>query len=138
MLLELVKKKDIIKVVKRGVISSRKEILATMLLSEELARPLPSSYHALLKKKVSEGVILKRIGFGTQDEYNKTRQRYMLSSKRYRFRYANSTHSYQRFILVDRKILFFGVDGLFFQSEYKPLIEVFSSYFLKVFKKAKS
>lgn len=136
-MIQLVDKKNIVQLVTKEVGKAKKEILATMLLSEEIVLPLPSSYHALLRRKVKNGISLKRLGFGTKGDYNAIREKYVIDSKRYTFRYTKSVKDYQRLIIVDGSSLFFGVNGLFFQSTYRPLVTVFSQYFLQFFKEGK-
>lgn len=135
MLLEQVDKKNILKIVKKDINRTRKEIFATMLLREELKNPLPVSYFNLLKKKVNEGVFLKRLGFGTKEDYNKIKERHKFNSNNYKFRYITCEFKYQRLIIIDRKKLFFGIEELYFISKHRPLIKVFLNYFLDNFKK---
>ena len=116
---------------------ARKEILATMLLYEEIQSPLPASYFQLFEKKRKEGVVIKRLGFGKKQDCDTLKERIGTVKENYSFRYYTHTDKYQRLILIDRKILFFGVAKHFFQSTYKPMIELFLQYFLKYFKKGK-
>jgi len=136
MLLQKIKTTEIVSEVKNHVSSAKKEILATMLLSEEVSIPLPKSYHVLLQQKVHSGVILKRIGFGKKKDYDTIKKREELTG-RYIFRYCLALSDYQRLIIIDREVLFFGIDGSFFKTTYKPLVKVFSTYFLEQFRKAK-
>lgn len=138
MLFKLVDKKDILRKVRESIKQARREIIATMLLREEMTNPLPTSYFNLLKKKVEDGVTFKRLGFGRKEDYNKIRQRVHINRNNYTFRYISQVSKYQRLIIIDRKELYFGANGLFFQSIYSPLIKVFLNYFLKYFKKRKS
>ena len=137
MLFEQIDKKDILRIVRRNVSKAKKEILATMLLAEELSNPLPASYFSLLKERVSEGVFLKRLGFGTKEEYNKARNRISINEKNYIFRLTAKKINYQRFIIIDREKIFFGKGNVFFSSEHKPLIKVFSDYFFYYFRRGK-
>lgn len=135
MLFQEVNKKDILKIVQKELGKGKKEILATMLLSKEFSSPLPASYHDLMKKKISEGVVIKRLGFGKRGEYTKIKKILAMISKNYQFRYSSQVDKYQRLLIIDRKILFFGIHGLFFQSTYKPLVQAFLQYFEGLFKK---
>lgn len=137
MLLKQIDKKNILQAVERDLHYAKKEILATMLLAEELNNPLPSSYFDLLKKKVNEGVFLRRLGFGRKEDYNKIKGRNRLENNNYEFRYIIQELEYQRLIVIDRKKLFFGIGGLYFTSMYEPLIKVFADYFDRNFKKGK-
>lgn len=137
MLFEQIEKKDILVIVKKNVSKAKKEIFATMLLREELKNPLPVSYCNLLRKKVNEGIFLKRLGFGTKEAYNKVSNKIFFDKKNYIFRFITKELDYQRFIIIDRKKIFFGIDGLYFTSTYRPLIKVFINYFNRNFKKGK-
>lgn len=137
MFFERINKKEILREVSKSVSLVKKEILATMLLKDELRRPLPASYFSLLKKKVNKGVILKRLGFGKKEDYNKIRAKHKFNSNNYKFRYLTGESKYQRLIIIDNEKLFFGADGLFFTSQYKPLVKVFVDYFYSNFKKGK-
>lgn len=137
MLFKQIDKKDILRIVKENVGKAKKEILATMSLREELNNPLPVSYFDLLKKKVNEGIFLKRLGFGTKEEYNKVKKRIRFHKENYIFRFFPKTLDYQRLIVIDGKKLFFGKNDIYFKSIYKPLIKIFSDYFFDYFKKGK-
>lgn len=138
MLIKQVNKKEIVLMVQKAVGKSKQEILATMLFKEERENPLPNSYHNLLKNKLREGVKIKRLGFGEKVDYTLIKNRLVMPSKNYQFRYTPSISAYQRLLIIDKKNLFFGIDGEFFQSSYKPLIKVFINYFIGVFRKGKS
>lgn len=136
MLFQIIQKKEILRQVKKTVSLARREILATMLLREEIVNPLPVSYFNLLNKKVGKGVMLKRLGFGRKEDYNNIKSKHNFRNN-YNFRYNTEESEYQRLIIIDRKKLFFGKNNVFFKSEYKPLIKVFLNYFLDYFKKAR-
>lgn len=137
MLFEQIDKKDILMIVRRNVSKAKKEIIVTMLLKEELKNPLHFSYFNLLKKKVNKGVFLRRLGFGRKEDYNKIKDRNKIESNNYEFKYVVRESKYQRLIIIDGKKFFFGIDGLYFTSTYKPFIEVFMKYFSYNFKKGK-
>ena len=129
--------KNIVKLVTESIRDARVEIVATMLLREEVLRPLPYSYHSLIKNKVKKKVLLKRLGFGKIEDYNIVKKREDSLSKNYIFKFTTREQEYQRLIIIDRKKIFFGKDGMFFKSEYEPLIKVFLKYFLDNFRKGK-
>lgn len=137
MIFKTINKKEIFRGVIKSISLAKKEILATMLLKDELKNPLPASYFSLLRKRVNEGIILKRLGFGKKEDYNKIRAKHKFNSNNYKFRYLTGESQYQRLLIIDKEKLFFGVDGLFFTSQYKPLIKVFVDYFYSNFKKSK-
>lgn len=134
MLFEKVNKNNILKEVKKSISQAKKEIMATMLLSEEIKKPLPISYFKLIKKKVNQGVTFKRLGFGAKEDYNDIKQKLVINGENYIFKYVTDEDKYQRLMMIDRKKLFFGINGLFFESRYKPLIKIFLDYFMKYFK----
>jgi len=136
-MIKSINKKKIVGSVRKEVKKAKKEIIATMLLSEEIKNPLPKSYHKLLQKKVQQGILVKRLGFGTKEEYNQINFMYKFNSKNYIFKYETGINYYQRLIIIDGKLLFFGIDDMFFQSSYRGLIKAFLSYFSSVFKKGR-
>lgn len=136
MIVKIVPNNKIVSTVSQAILSAKNEILATMLLSEEIRDPLPEEYHKLLSNKIKQGVALKRLGFGRQDEYNSLVGRYLFGVK-YEFKYKDDLSQYQRMICIDSRIVFFGVEGIFLTTEYKPLIDVFKNYFEKELRKAK-
>lgn len=137
MLLTAINKKDILKEVKKSISQGKKEIIATMLLSEEIKKPLRISYFNLINNKVKQGIVFKRLGFGKEEDYNKIRQKLAIRERNYIFKYNSKESKYQRLIIIDRQTLFFGVDGSFFKCTYRPIIKVFLNYFIKHFKKGK-
>lgn len=136
MFIQTVPKEEIVTLVTQAVKNAKQEILVTMLMSEEIAQPLPKSYRNLLKEKVKKGIVLQRLGFGSEEEYNSVKTLYPIVSGKYTFRYLKNISEYQRLIVIDKKQLVFGVDGIFMRSEYQPLILVFIDYFFKHFRKA--
>ncbi len=137
MLIKLIDNKNILILVKKCVFCAKHEIISTMLLREEVKSPLPTSYFNLLRKKVMDKVILYRLGFGNRKDYVTINRRIGFSNQNYVFRYMGNSSSYQRMIIIDKKILFFGVEDLFFQSTHKPIIKAFSDYFFTYFRKGK-
>lgn len=138
MLLTAINKRDILKEVKKNIGQAKKEIIATMLLSEEIKKPLPKSYFNLINERVKQGIVFKRLGFGSKEDYNRVKEKFGAQASNYIFKYNSKESKYQRLIIIDRQTLFFGVDGLFFKSTHKPLIEVFLKYFNINFKKGKN
>ncbi len=136
-MIKIIDKKDIVNEVEKEVRKAKKEILASMLLSEEVKNPLPVSYRNLLAKRIDKGVVLKRIGFGTREEYVKISKQYRIESQKYFFRLEKDPSIYQRLLIIDRRKLFFKIDKTFFESDNQQLIDIFLDYFLKRFKKGK-
>lgn len=127
-----ISKENILAEVTKEIKSARSEILATMMLSEELESPLPESYERLIINKVEEGVLFNRLGFGSQDEYNKLASRFSYAAG-YTFKYKKDLADYQRMICIDGKKVFLGVDGVYLVSEFKPLVDAFKLYFKERF-----
>lgn len=134
MILTLINKEDILEAVEKNISMAQKEILTTMLLSEEITNALPKSYYDLLKSKLKKGILLKRLGFGNREDYNiiNTRLGFL---ENYKSRYLIDINKYQRMVIIDKKILFLGVDNNFLKSEYRKLIKVFENYFRTNFEK---
>ena len=92
--------------------------------------------HALAEESTARD-FSKKTWIWNQEEYNQINFMYKFNSKNYIFRYEADINYYQRLIIIDGKLLFFGVDDMFFQSSYKQLIEAFLSYFSSVSKKGR-
>ena len=137
-MIRIIEGKKVLSLVQKAVSNAKREVLATMFLSEEIISPLPKSYHNLLRKKLKEGVRIKRLGFGSKVDYNLINKTYFVNSRNYFFRYTKKVEDYQRLIIIDRKKIFFNVDGIFFESDNHQIVNIFSSYFLNLFKKGKS
>ncbi|MFH1252973.1 MAG: hypothetical protein V1664_01420 [Candidatus Uhrbacteria bacterium] len=111
---------------------AKTEILATMDFKEELAQPLPEEYFLLLKQKVFNGIILKRLGFGTKNEYTKFATKKPLASKNYFLIHAKND-DYQRMLMVDRNKMIlaknFKNQRKFFFSDDPKCIKKYLDYF---------
>lgn len=138
MLFEIINKKQIIKEVQKAIFHAQKEVLATMLLKDEIKNPLPNSYFILMQNKVKKGIVLKRLGFGRKEYYNQIKDKHKFDNKNYKFRYIVNESKYQRMILIDRRKLFFSIEDLYFSSPYEPFMKVFLDYFYQNFEKGKS
>ena len=124
---------EIMRLVSESVGSAQKYIIATMLLAEEIDSPLPTSYHNLLSEKIKQGVALLRLGFGSEEEFGKVQEMYQFNTGGYDFKLCVDCKKYQRMIIIDGKMLFFGIDGNFYQSSYQPLVNAFKEYFSSLF-----
>jgi sugar-specific transcriptional regulator TrmB len=111
---------------------SRNNIRATMLLSEELAQPIRQEYFSCLQDKINQGVILRRICFGSENEFqefittnpsNSTNSHHILST----------TQDYFRMLMVDDSQLLFSLKTpkarLFFFTEDQNLVREYRDYF---------
>ena len=117
--------------------SARKEILATMDLTEEIERPLPSGYFLLLQKKLMEGVVIKRLAFGTQSNFEIFNRKHNTPHENYQCILA-ATENYRRMLLVDHQQLLFALDKggkrRFYYTEDTQYIKKFVKYFQKELK----
>lgn len=127
--LEIVDPTRIVSEVKATVADSRKEILATALLLDELANPLPPSYHQLLREKTRGGVQITRIGFGNKEQAQRFQDLYPFDSENYSFALNPNVAQYQRMIIIDSRDLFFKVGETFVHSKHSLLVEAFRKYF---------
>jgi sugar-specific transcriptional regulator TrmB len=121
---------NVVSRVVEAVSNAHDEIIATMHLGQEIEQPLPPAYHALLERKMGEGVALRRLGFGTEDEFATVQQMYPHSSENYSFVLQTDIDAYQRMIIVDRERLFFNSGGIFYTTTAKSLIDAFAQYFV--------
>lgn len=111
---------------------AKQEILATMDLNEELEKPLSAEYFSLLNKKMQEGVVVKRLAFGTDVDFKTFNNKNDIHSENYECVLTGS-ENYKRMILIDQKYLFFveeteGGRNFFFTTE-KKCIKKFLDYF---------
>lgn len=132
---------DILHKVMDAVGSAKREILATMDLSEELEKPLSTEYFSLLNRKMKDGIIVKRLAFGTDADFKTFNNIGDIRDENYKCVLATS-EDYRRMILIDGKYLFFAkeIDGRrnFFFTTEKECIKKFFDYFSCEFKKGKS
>lgn len=131
MVIKRVAEKNIIEDVKSQIATAKKEIAVTMLLREEIEKPLPKSYQKLLKKKIAEGISLIRLGFGSKEEYNQIREKYSYGNN-YSFRLIQEDKKYQRMIIIDDRIVFFKIGVGFFKSRNKLVVKAFKNLFNSV------
>lgn len=131
-----VDKLNILKQVMSKVGIAKAEILSTMNLFEELKTPLPLEYFFLLNKKMQEGVVIKRLAFGTKSEFQKFNKRHSVKYKNY-ICILSKSKDYRRMILIDRKYLFFvdikNSSNFFFTTD-QSRINNFLAYFQHQFK----
>lgn len=132
---------DILQKVMGIVRSAQQEILATMDLSEELEKPLPLEYFSLLNRKMREEVVVKRLAFGTETEFETFNRRHDIKNENYECVLAKSKN-YKRMLLIDQKYLFFAEEtenGRNFSfTTKKECIKKFFDYFSCEFQKGKS
>ena len=103
-------------------------------LAEELAGPLPEEYALQLQTKLNEGISVKRLAFGSEEDFSKFTLVDRASGSSYTLKHV-SGGSYQRMLLVDKKELLFALDQdgkrEFFYTNCPSIVGVFLSYFQK-------
>lgn len=125
---EEIKVEDIRNKVMSEISSAQKEILATMDISEELSNPLPEEYFILLKKKSQGGVEIKRIVFGSKEQYDIFVQK-MNDRKLFFMGDYTKSKNYRRMILIDGVKLFFKKESEFYFTTDQKYIEEYKKYF---------
>ncbi len=118
----------------RIVGGAKKSVKATMLAKEEAGSPLPSDYFSLLKKKMTAGVHVIRIGFGSEKEFASLKKNVQIRNKNYEF-YCLPKTGYQRMLLIDDSKLMFaktiGKKRSFFYTEEPKTIAKYKKFFEK-------
>jgi hypothetical protein len=117
--------------VMEAVSQAEREINMSMLLSEEVEEGkdrLPDSYHKLLADKLSEGVVIHRLGFGSRQDFKQINERLRWEYDNFVFSHIPNASWYQRFIMIDKKKLFFFADSSYVKTENKQIIEVLDTY----------
>lgn len=114
--------------------NAQEEILATMDLAEELAKPLPEEYFSLLKDSASKGIRITRVAFGSFADFQK-----FLTNHADQAQYSvlSGSSDYRRMLLVDNSILMYasGVkEKRFFHTGDPEVIQKFKDYFLSLLK----
>lgn len=126
-----ISKKQAIKFAKKLVVEAKKEIIATMNVDEEYSHPLPESYHDLLAKKVGEGIVVTRYGFGSMRVFKKLQPHYPVI----RFLYVGKIDNYQRMLITDKKSGMFAIGGKFFYTDFVALVESLVKYIKIIYNK---
>ncbi|HUW22331.1 MAG TPA: hypothetical protein VMW41_06745 [Candidatus Bathyarchaeia archaeon] len=109
-----------------------------MMMKEEL-KAISDEYLGLIRRKIQEGVLIERIGFGSQKDYEKALVQLGLRPfKNFYFKYCPDLRKAQRLLVSDKKEMIFAVymdqeKKLVFYTKYKPLIRVFLAYFKEIF-----
>lgn len=120
---------EIIDTVTKAVGASQVEICMTMLLSEDKLRPLPEKYKKTLSDALERGVMVTRVGFGDDADFETISASTDIASSNFSFLQNRDVSKYQRMILVDKKQLFFKIDEVFYRSTDVVLISQFLNYF---------
>ena len=100
---------DIVSVAMRLVGSAQHTIEATMDISEEIKRPLPGSYFGLLKSKMDEGVMVVRVGFGSQKDFLYVQAKMPIHAQ-YVCKHFLDIKKYKRMLLIDSSFLLYALE----------------------------
>lgn len=134
-----INKNHVLRIAMKLVRESKKTVHGTMILKEE-TRNLSKEYFTLMNKKVSSGLRVKRIGFGTHKDFAIARQQLGYSSVIVRggFKLCSNTNLAQRMLIADKKKMIFAVYQSkdikrVFYTENKFIVRGFLSYFDNLF-----
>ena len=112
------------------VSKAKKEILATMDITEEEHFPLPAKYFSLLHKKSREGVKIERVIFGSVKEYKiflniiKAKNLFFIGKR-------TNSKNYKRMIMIDGQKLFLkNKNKFYFTTDYRYIKE-YKIYFCR-------
>lgn len=130
---------DVFRVAFKLVSESRKTVHATMMLKEE-TRNLSKEYIALMKRKVSSGLLVKRIGFGKLKDFDIACQKLGYSPVKGSggFKMCSNINFAQRMLIADKKKMLFAVykdndAKQVFYTENKFIVRGFLRYFDNLF-----
>jgi hypothetical protein len=122
---------------------AKKNLYLGMIMKEEV-KNTSIEYLNLLKRKIKEGIKIKRIGFGNKKEYQKALEQLGLKAlpKNFIFKQCSDHNKFQRLLIVDEKEMLFAAylnskNKIVFYTKCKPIIEGFIKYFQKVFDSSK-
>lgn len=143
-IIQYIKNNQVNKIATELIEKSKNSLLLTMILNDEV-NTVSSSYINLIRRKVEQGILVRRIGFGTKSDYKKALIPYreILSSKKFIFKHSPDFSSAQRLLISDKKEMLFAVyikrkDKLVFYTKSKEIINGFVNYFNKIFDKIKT
>lgn len=131
-----VKNGDVISCALELVTSSKKEIIATMDIAEELVSPLPAPYYKSLKEAKARGVSIIRLGFGQLNDFQ-----FLLNSMDRStftdFVYGGHIERYQRMLIIDGKKGLCGIGDQVIFSEFPPFIVSLVKYCKMIYNQQK-
>lgn len=130
--LEEIKKENIRDTVMSQIRKAKKEILATMDITEELRNPLPIKYFSLLYKKQKQGIKIKRIIFGDLKQY-KIFLKEMKDKNSFFIGNYTKSKNYKRMIMIDGAKLFFvkKLEKKFYFTTDDKYLREYKTYFNK-------
>ena len=126
---EEIKKNEVLKTALKLIGESQKTINMTMNMADELTNPLPAIYHRKLLKLIQKNIKIDRIVFGPKKLFKKITDKY----PEINIKYGGDLNKYQRFLIIDKKMGIFSLNGHVFFSQYEPLIKSLLEY-VKIYK----
>ncbi len=128
---------EILTTAMRLVRSAQKTIRATMNAAEEIKSPLPRKYFLLLQRKMDSGILIRRLGFGSEKDFSRINDRIKFFHHYYQF-HRTKSRNYMRMLLVDDSKLLFAVRektyNRYFYTENKKLVGYYKKYFQSYWK----
>ncbi|MBI5644795.1 hypothetical protein HY970_01730 [Candidatus Kaiserbacteria bacterium] len=127
-----IEQSDVLETAMRLVRDAHSTIQMTMQAIEEIERPLPPEYFALLERKMNEGVKVTRIGFGRAEDFERIFSRVHIQHPNYLFHRTDQT-DYRRMLLIDgSQLLFVRKDDTgrhIYLSDEREDLERYTRYF---------
>lgn len=103
---------------------ARREVVLTMDMQEEEARPLPVAYHRRIGALVRRGIRVRRYGYGTKRQFARLAGGY----RNITFRFGGSMTRYQRMLIVDGEAGLFRIAGHVYYTSYAPLLTALRAF----------
>ncbi len=124
----------------RLVKKAKSNLRLTMIIADELSTTSPE-YLKLLKRKIAQGLDIKRIGFGPKNQCLKAYKQLTVARNNFAFKCNPDMKLVQRLLIVDEKEMLFAVyqsksEKSVFYTQSKPIIKGFANFFDDVFKRS--
>lgn len=140
MLIQFIPKDKVLKTAIRLIKKSKKSLILTMIMDEEI-NSQSQNYINLLKKKINSKVIIKRIGFGNRNLYKKAlgKFNFKIIPNNFLLKYCSNLNI-QRLLISDEKEMIFAVytnkytnDKLTLYTKSRAIVNGFLKYFNETF-----
>ena len=107
--IQYVPKQKVLQKGMRLIQKSKRSLYLTMIMKLEL-RTTRKEYVDLIKRKISQGIVIKRIGFCTKREYEEAKKQMDLvfSPRNFQFKYFTKGRV-QRMLIADKKEMLFAI-----------------------------
>lgn len=138
-MIKLIPKNQVLKLAIKILKRTNYNLHLTMFMKEEIKKP-SEKYNGILRKKILDGVAVKRIGFGNKIQYHKAIKQLNLPTTFNNFSFNYSTcKKRHRFLIADNKEMLFAVYlttsyKLVFYTRSTSVITSFLSYFKAISK----